>query len=334
MLLLAPFKGLTERPYRNAFARHIGGIDLMYAPFVSGVGTERINPGKLTDLIPREQNLVPTIPQFISTDAREIILLGKTLQDHGFDHINWNLGCPFSRIANKKRGCGMLPFPEELDRILEQVFREFPIRLSIKTRLGYHSPEELLPVLEVFNRYPIHLLILHPRIGTQLYSGQVDLQGFSSCLDHTTHEVAYNGDIWNASRYREVKQRFPQVKQCMLGRGLLMNPFLAWEARGKAMAEAERRARLTAFHQELFETAHERTTHEGRIVGSLKAIWYYMAGSFRDGRQLFSVIKKTKTPPEYLAAANHALQQEFADEESQACYFKSGIKHLGKEGKP
>jgi tRNA-dihydrouridine synthase B len=334
MLLLAPFKGITERPYRNAFARHIGGIDLMYAPFVSGVGTERINPSKLADVIPREKNICPTIPQFISTDAREIILIGKTLKDYGYDHINWNLGCPFSRIANKKRGCGMLPYPGELDRILEEVFREIPINLSIKTRLGYHSPDELFPVLDVFNRYPIHLLILHPRIGTQLYSGEVSLNGFESCLENTAHEVAYNGDIWNATRYQEVKQRFPQVKQWMLGRGLLMNPFLAMEAQGKELSDAGKRAKLMAFHQELFETAQERTTHEGRIIGSLKAIWYYMAGSFSDGRQLFSLIKKTKNTRDYLEAANHVLQQEFAGEGSKAAYFRSGIKHLGVENSP
>jgi tRNA-dihydrouridine synthase B len=326
-LLFAPFKGLTNKVYRNALARHFGGYDVMYAPFISGVGQERIKPSKLADVIPIEKNLAPTVPQFISTDAREIILFGKTLHQHGYDHINWNLGCPFSRIANKKRGCGMLPYPDELDRILHEVFKEFPIRLSIKTRLGYYRPEEILRVLEVLNRYPIHLLIIHARLGTQIYSGDVNLEGFEACLSATKHPVAYNGDIYHKKRFREMQHRFPGISTWMMGRAVLMNPFLAMEIKGVFLNESEKRERLFAFHYELLEGGRMAAANEARLLGSMKAIWYYLSGIFENGMDVFSEIKKTKSLKDYQIIMEGSWQQPFADDAALEKYFRKGVKH-------
>ncbi len=328
-ILFAPFKGLTDKRYRNALARHFGGYDAMYAPFISGVGQERINPSKLHDVVPLEENLAPTVPQFISTDAREIILFGKTFQQHGYDHINWNLGCPFSRIANKKRGCGMLPYPEELDRILNDVFKEFPIKLSIKTRLGYYKHGEILKVLEVLNQYPIHLLIIHARIGTQIYSGEVNLEGFKDCLSVSKNPVAYNGDIYHLARLREMQDLFPQVNTWMLGRGALINPFLAMEIRGVFISEAEKRRKLYAFHQELLEGGRRVAVNQARLLGSMKAVWYYLSGVFENGTEVFSRIKKTRTILDYEVLIENELQRPFANEAALENYFRKGVKHRG-----
>jgi tRNA-dihydrouridine synthase len=326
-LLFAPFKGLTDRPYRNALARHFGGYDGMYAPFISGVGQERINPSKLVDLVPLEKNLAPTIPQFISTDAREIILFGKTFEQYGYDHINWNLGCPFSRIANKKRGCGMLPYPDELNRMLNEVFREFPIKLSIKTRLGYYKPDEIFKVLEVLNQYPIHLLIIHARIGTQIYSGEVNLEGFKACLSASKHPLAYNGDIFHVARFREMQKLFPQVNSWMLGRGALINPFLPLEIREKHTDEAEKRKKITAFINEVFEESQKTARNPARQLGYMKAVWYYLSGLFENPQMTFSRIKRINDLNDYQRIAEIALNQAFNTNMGIEDYFRKGLKH-------
>lgn len=328
-LLFAPFKGLTDRRYRNALARHFGGFDALYAPVISGVGLERINPSKLDDVIPLAENLAPTVPQFISTDAREIILFGKTLQQYGYDHINWNLGCPFSRIANKKRGCGMLPYPDELDRILNEAFKEFPVKLSIKTRLGYYQPDEIFRVLDVLNQYPIHLLIIHARIGTQIYSGEVNLEGFKDCLSVSKIPVAYNGDIYHQARLQEMQQSFPEVNTWMLGRGVLINPFLALEIRGIYLTDEEKRQKLNAFHHEVLEGSRRVAVNQARLLGSMKAVWYYLSGIFENGTEVFSKIKKTRTIEDYQVLIENELQRPFASELNLENYFRKGVKHRG-----
>lgn len=327
-LILAPFKGLTNKIYRNALSRHIGGFDEMYAPFISGLGDQRINPSKLTDILPRKENITQTVPQLISTSASEIGLFAKTLSLHGYTTINWNLGCPFERIADKRRGCGLLPYPEEIDSILNQLYKDMPIRLSIKMRLGYRSPDELKSVMHVLNKYPISAIILHPRLGIQKYKGEVDLPGFRNCLDTSAHPVIYNGDIYSATKYHLLKSGFPEINSWMLGRGALMNPFLAREIRGDRISRTEKKACLTGFLHELYTQSHIQIPNPKKHLGWMKAVWYYMSGIFSDGAAIFSTIKTAQDHEEYAVAAEAALMHPFASDVELESYFRYSIVHI------
>ncbi len=321
VLLMAPFRGITHKSWRNAFARHIGGFDRMFAPFVTGVGTETVSFNKLTDLVPKNAMVSPTVPQIIGTNPKEIITFAKAVADHDYTEINWNLGCPFARIANKKRGCGILPYPDMLNDIMDRVFQEMPIRLSIKTRLGYHDSEEIFKVLPVFDRYPLHELILHPRTGKQGYRGVADPQAYVKCLKHSRHALIYNGDIYNTTRFKQLKSLLPDQDTWMIGRGALMNPFLAIEIKGITFSDREKRSRLDAFHFELWHQACENQKHESRILGTMKAIWHYMAGVFANGQEAFTKIKRAKSKTAYFDAVEAAFQQNFANDDALESYF-------------
>ncbi|HSV88110.1 MAG TPA: tRNA-dihydrouridine synthase family protein [Bacteroidales bacterium] len=328
-LLLAPFKGLTEKMYRNAVARHFGGYDFMYAPFISGTGRQRVNPAKLEDVMPKADMLTPTIPQLLSNDASEVILIGKALELNGYTHVNWNMGCPFTKIALKKKGCGILPFPGELDRMLERVFREFPLKLSIKTRLGYYNSDEITKAIEVFNRYPVYLLIVHARIGTQLYSGTVNLKGFENCLEMARIPVAYNGDIFTKARFEYLQDKFPGVNSWMLGRGALINPFLASEIRGTRFTESLKRKLLLEFLFELETLGIVGKPEPDRFLGYLKAVWFYLAGLFEKPEEFSLKIRKSRTLEEYRKVKMEAISQPFAADEGLERYVKLGVKHAG-----
>jgi len=331
VLVLAPFKGLTEKLYRNAVAKHFGGYDYMVAPFISGTGTDRVNISKLADVLPKTELTAPTVPQILSNDAREVIQMGKALQQHGYTHVNWNMGCPFSKIAVKKKGSGILPFPEVLDRMLEEVFRDFPLALSIKTRLGYYHPDEILKAIEVFNQYPVHFLIIHPRIGVQLYAGNVNLESFGQCLVMSNVPVAYNGDIYHKTRLGFLQDRFPAISTWMLGRGALINPFLASEIKGVEFGEDEKRRRILNFLIELEQEGSKCKTETLRFLGYLKAVWFYLVGQFENPAVSLLKIKKSITIPEYHSAVEYALNQPFAREEEVEKYYRFGVKHAGYE---
>lgn len=321
VLLMAPFRGITHKSWRNAFASHIGGFDKMFAPFVAGVGAEIVSFNKLTDLVPKNVMISPTVPQIISSNPKEIIAFAKAVADHGYTELNLNLGCPFARIANKKRGCGILPFPEMLDEILDKIFQDIPIRLSIKTRLGYHLQEEILKVLPVFNRYPIHEVILHPRTGKMGYRGKADVQAFANCKKHSLHQLIYNGDIYSLTRFNRISQLLPEQNTWMVGRGALINPFLPLQIKGISLTDEEKRTTLEAFHFELWQHACEIQKHESRILGAMKAIWHYMAGLYANGQETFTKIKRAKTKTAYFDAIEAAFQNEFANDDALETYF-------------
>jgi tRNA-dihydrouridine synthase B len=328
-LSLAPFMGLTSRNYRNAFAVHFPGIDRVFAPFISGVHPEKANISKFSDVIPIGLNPVETIPQFVSINPQEIITLSRVLADEGYTHINWNMGCPFSRLAEKKRGCGILPYPDEIRRMLDVIMPAIPLQLSIKTRLGYYNTDELPVVIEILNYYPLKELIIHARTGKQLYTGETYPEEFRHCMSISKIPVIYNGDIFHATRFRELHKFLPGVSGWMIGRGALINPFLASQIKNIQMDEQEKRDAMKAFHSTLFDALSSTVKHEKRMLGQMKAVWYYMSGIFSNGKHHFKALKVCQDRQSYLKFALELMEQPFATDDEIERYWKCELKHVG-----
>ena len=49
------------------------------------------------------------------------------------------------------------------------MFSSVRLPVSVKTRLGYQTPEEFPRLLEIFNRYPIACLTIHARVRPEKY---------------------------------------------------------------------------------------------------------------------------------------------------------------------
>jgi tRNA-dihydrouridine synthase len=96
----------------------------------------------------------------------------------------------------------------------------------MKMRLGYESPQEIIDVLPILDKYPLKNIAIHARLGKQLYKGGVDLDGFQKCIDTTKHKLYYNGDITSVAKFHEMQERYPSIDHWMIGRGLISDPFL------------------------------------------------------------------------------------------------------------
>ena len=98
----------------------------------------------------------------------------------GYDEVNLNLGCPSRTVVTKGRGSGFLKDLEELDRFFTEIFEKLDMKISVKTRIGLYDLEEFEEIMEVYNRYPIHELIIHPRLQKEFYNGTVHMDAFRS----------------------------------------------------------------------------------------------------------------------------------------------------------
>jgi tRNA-dihydrouridine synthase len=165
----------------------------------------------------------------------------------GYNEINLNMCCPFPRVANKKRGCGLLPYPDKVEAMFERVFEEIDIKFSVKCRLGYFSSDEIYAIIPIFNKFPLSELIIHPRIGKQLYKGEADAERFKALIPQINAPLVYNGDIVSVESFIRINgilndgpstgsETCKTVEQFMLGRGLLANPFLAEDIKASVIA--------------------------------------------------------------------------------------------------
>ena len=151
-LYMAPMKGFTDHLFRSAFADHFGGFDLAVAPFIASKPDHRIKRKYVKDVLPENNTRMPVVPQIMSKTAADFIVLANYLYDLGYDTVNWNLGCPYPMVANKKRGSGMLPYTDRIRTFLDKVIHEIHGSLSIKIRLGWKENADIFRLLPVIDQ--------------------------------------------------------------------------------------------------------------------------------------------------------------------------------------
>ena len=135
-------------------------------------GQQQSKLRELNDISARTQPGMYVVPQILTNQAEDFIRTAKELQEYGYSEINLNLGCPSGTVVSKYKGAGFLGLPDSLDRFLDEVCGKMEgmgMELSVKTRLGLVSPDEFTGLLEIYNRYPLKELILHPRVRTDYY---------------------------------------------------------------------------------------------------------------------------------------------------------------------
>ena len=71
---------------------------------------------------------------------------------------------PFKNGGKRGQRFRFLQDREGLRKFLDKIFEQLDMKISIKTRLGRYEPEEIGPLMEIFNDYPLEELIIHPRV--------------------------------------------------------------------------------------------------------------------------------------------------------------------------
>lgn len=309
-LYMAPMKGFTDHLFRSAFADHFGGFDLAVAPFISSKQDHHIKRKYVKDVLPENNTRMPVVPQILSKTAADFIVLANYLYDLGYNTVNWNLGCPYPMVANKKRGSGMLPYTDRIRTFLDRVIHEIRGSLSIKVRLGWKETADIFRLLPVINQYPLSEIIIHPRTGLQRYEGPVDLDAFEDCLAVIRHPVVYNGDIRTVGDFRRLFRRFDRVHAWMIGRWCLADPFLPGHITTGADDIPDKIYRMQRFHEALFEAYNRVLDGPSHVLNKMKGLWRYFSLPFEDCKKTMKKITKTRQPDQYLERVNLFFETE------------------------
>lgn len=299
--LLAPLDGFTDCRYRQAYAATIGGLTRAIAPFVTLVAGRRVRLSHLRDLWPENNRGMAVEPQILGNEEAYYPVMAAALRDLGYDGLNWNLGCPIRSVAAKHRGSGLLPYPEQVDRFLAQAcaLRDGPA-LSVKIRLGYRDRNEIWPLIEVLNRYPLRYVAIHPRTGLQGYSGCPDWDFLATVLPQLKAPVYYSGDIFTEEDARRFACRFPTVGNCLLGRGVLADPLLPRRLAGEAVtAETARRLCLNLMVR-LYENQLAYGIRPQAVLTRMKPYWLRLdARCYGIPETWLNRMKTVRTPDDY-----------------------------------
>ena len=288
----APMEGLTDSVYRRLHHKHFGGVDRYYMPFISPTVHRALTPREARELPPADSVGFTAVPQLLTKVSEDFLWAAGKCKDLGYSEVNLNLGCPSGTVTAKGKGSGMLRDPDGLDAFLYEIFSAAPLPISVKTRIGFDSPEEFPRLVEIFNRYPICELTVHPRVRNQFYQGTVDMDAFRYALVHCKAPLCYNGNLTSTAQIRAFGEEFPSVGSVMLGRGLIGDP-------GMLVPGGTTISALETFMGALLEEYTVVFGSRRNAMFRLKENWHLLCHRFSGSEKLTKKLRKTTDYEEF-----------------------------------
>ena len=252
-----------------------------------------------------ENNPVPPVVQALTNNSISFLKFTEKLKEYGYDEVNINLGCPSPTVVNKKRGSGLLREKELLKSFLDVIFEKCDIKISVKTRIGFHSPEEFEELISLYNIYPIKLLTVHPRCRDDFYKGDVNFDAFNLAYSLSKNPLCFNGNVFTKEDYENILKTYPGIDSIMLGRGAVANPALFREIHGgKRVTTSE----MVEFTEILKERYNAILSSDKFTMHKLKEIWLFMMWNFPHEEKILKTVRRTESLTELMRAV-HSLPE-------------------------
>lgn len=303
----APMEGITGHVYRNSYEKFFHNMDKYFTPFIIPNESRKLNTKELMDVLPENNKNINIVPQILTDDSKGFIMTSRKLQKLGYDEINLNLGCPSGTVVGKGRGSGFLARREELNKFLYEIFEKNDIKISIKTRIGKDNPDEFYKLIEIYNKYPLEELIIHPRTTKDFYGNKPNLDIFKDGLSLSRNPVCYNGDIFTSEDYERLVNLFPDLKSVMLGRGILANPGLMNEILENKILDKKT---IKSFHDEILNSYMDIYPQDIGALFKMKELWSYMIYIFSDCKEYLRNIRMSKNIKEYEEAVERLFIEQ------------------------
>ena len=298
-LYYAPLEGITTYIYRNTHAQVFGGVDVYFVPFITPSDNEKISIKNMRDVLPERNSSINLKVQALTNRADSFFKFEDMITDLGYNEANINIGCPSGTVVKKGRGAGFLRDPDGIERFLCEVFEKTKITVSVKTRIGYTSGNEMENLMKIYNKYPLDVLIIHPRVRDSFYKGIPDMEVFKASYNVSANKVCYNGDIKSAADFNCITSEYPGLDSIMIGRGAVGNPAVFREIKG---GEKLKTAELVEFTELLITNYNEVLKSDTFTLHKLKEIWMYVIDNFPQEKKLIKAVKKSNNLADFMRA--------------------------------
>lgn len=274
-IYFAPMEGITDGILRQVHYQLFGGVDVYCLPFHKLTQSMSLLTREIRDVSPEENEGLNVLPQALTRDPEQLSAWMYYVSECGYACADLNLGCPSPTVTKRGRGSGLLQDRDYLRGFLDRVFSStLPVSLSVKTRIGYDSPEEWPDLADLLAGYPFAHVTIHVRTTREQYTGGIHPEAFDLALRKGLPHPVYNGDLRTPEDVSDLIRRCPATEAVMIGRGLLADPSLARQLRG---GEKANRDELTAWYNMLYEGWKERF-HATLALGRIKKLMEWPCG--------------------------------------------------------
>jgi tRNA-dihydrouridine synthase len=225
---------VTDLAFMRVMSRY-GGPEVYWTEYFRVHGDSR--PEKwILDSITENTTGRPVVAQMIGNDVAALVRTAKELQRYPVAAIDLNLGCPAPVVYRKCAGGGLLREPQRVDAILGALRDAVTVPFTVKTRVGFDSPEGYEALLGLFRKHSIDLLTVHGRTVLQMYRPGVRYDLIALAARELTCPVVANGNVYGPDQALQLYAE-TGVRGLMIGRGAIRNPWLFEQIRQRQRGE-------------------------------------------------------------------------------------------------
>ena len=222
---LAPLAGYTHLAFRRMLRRP-GGLGLATTDLVQAKmlvsGTR-----KSLELVATTSDDRPLSVQIFSGITADLVAAAKWLQDHDYEGIDINMGCPMAKVNGAGGGARLMCSVDDAVTLVGRVIDAVAVPVTVKMRLGWDEQQVTAPDLAAaFEDIGVAAVTVHGRTRRQGFGGTVDRDAIRDVVDATTSmPVIGNGDV------RTVEDAVSMIEHTgcdavAIGRGAMLDPWI------------------------------------------------------------------------------------------------------------
>ncbi len=227
-LQLAPMEGVGDRTFRKAIAS-IGGFDEAVCAFLRVPRNAHVQSlarrYESKEIIP-----IPLAAQIMGSDHLLMAAMAQELVQRGALRIDVNCGCPSNIVTSRGAGSSLLKDPSLLFKVVNAVAKSVAIPVTIKMRSGYEDTSLFFENLSAAQESGVQYITLHPRTKAEGYDSSAKWDLIAQAKAFLKIPLVGNGDI-NTVEDALNMLRMTGCDGLMIGRGIVMNPFLFHQIR-------------------------------------------------------------------------------------------------------
>ncbi len=301
---------VTDLPFLRLMSEY-GGADLYVTEYF------RVYPGSCLDrniLESVTQNPTgrPLLAQMIGNDIPSLVRTAQQLQQHPVAGIDLNLGCPAPVVYRKCAGGGLLRDPARVDAILGALRAAISLPFTVKTRIGFDTPDVFDTLLPIFARHRLDLLTVHGRTVAEGYRSRVHYDFIRRAVEQLPCPVLANGNVHSVASAQRVLSD-TGAAGLMIGRAAIRNPWLFGQIRsqqcGLPVATPKGRDVLN-YLRSLYDAVRPAGLDDRRHVEKMKKYLNYIALGIEPTGRFLHLVRRAQSQGEFFDICGEFLEHD------------------------
>lgn len=222
-LILAPMAGVTDLPFRLLCKEQGAGLLCMEMVSAKAIYFRNKNTESLLTIDKRER---PVSLQLFGSDADIISEMAKRIEEHPFDILDINMGCPVPKVTNNGEGSALMKNPKLVEEIITKTVKAIQKPVTVKIRKGFDKDHiNAVEIAKIAEQSGAAAVAVHGRTREQYYSGTADWEVIRQVKEAIQIPVIGNGDVISPES-AEAMLRTTGCDGIMIGRGAQGNPWI------------------------------------------------------------------------------------------------------------